>query len=48
MTQATVLALAGLVFGVPLGIAVGRVTWQLVAHATRWPTIRRWPSGHCC
>ncbi|SDS03141.1 FtsX-like permease family protein [Jiangella sp. DSM 45060] len=34
MTQANVLALAGLLFGVPLGIATGRVVWRFVAETT--------------
>jgi hypothetical protein len=33
-TQATVLAGVGLVFGVPLGIALGRTVWRAVADAT--------------
>jgi ABC-type antimicrobial peptide transport system permease subunit len=33
-TQATVLALIGLVFGVPLGIALGRTLWRVVAGST--------------
>ena len=33
-TQASVLALIGLVFGVPLGIALGRVVWRVVADST--------------
>jgi hypothetical protein len=33
-TQASLLAAIGLVFGVPFGIVLGRVTWRLVAHAT--------------
>jgi hypothetical protein len=33
-TQATVLALIGLVFGVPLGIALGRTLWRAVADGT--------------
>ncbi|PZF84929.1 ABC transporter permease [Jiangella anatolica] len=33
-TQATVLALAGLLLGIPLGIALGRVVWRGVAEAT--------------
>lgn len=33
-TQATVLALVGLVFGVPLGIALGRLLWGVVADLT--------------
>jgi ABC-type lipoprotein release transport system permease subunit len=32
--QATTLAAVGLVVGVPLGVALGRVTWRLVAEAT--------------
>ena len=32
--QATTLALVGLVFGVPLGMALGRTLWQLVAEQT--------------
>jgi len=34
VTQATVLALVGLVFGVPLGLAVGRSVWRVVADYT--------------
>jgi hypothetical protein len=34
VTQASVLAAIGLAFGVPLGIAVGRITWRLVAQET--------------
>lgn len=33
-TQAMIVALVGLVLGVPLGLAAGRVTWRLVADAT--------------
>jgi ABC-type lipoprotein release transport system permease subunit len=33
-TQATVLAVVGLVFGVPLGIALGRFVWRAVADST--------------
>jgi cell division protein FtsX len=32
--QATTLALVGLVFGVPLGVALGRTTWRVVAEGT--------------
>ena len=34
VTQATVLAMIGLVFGVPLGLAVGRSVWRAVANYT--------------
>ncbi|PZS25143.1 MAG: hypothetical protein DLM58_23035 [Pseudonocardiales bacterium] len=34
VTQASVLALIGLLFGVPLGFAVGRTLWRVVAHST--------------
>ncbi len=34
LTQATVLAAVGLVFGVPLGIALGRSVWRFVADYT--------------
>jgi cell division protein FtsX len=34
VTQATVLAIVGLVFGVPLGLAVGRSLWRTVADYT--------------
>jgi predicted lysophospholipase L1 biosynthesis ABC-type transport system permease subunit len=34
VTQATVLALVGLVFGVPLGVALGRSVWRVVADYT--------------
>jgi FtsX-like permease family len=34
VTQATVLAMIGLVFGVPLGLAVGRSVWRAVADYT--------------
>jgi hypothetical protein len=34
VTQASVLALVGLVFGVPLGVALGRSLWRLVADYT--------------
>jgi hypothetical protein len=33
-TQASLLAVIGLAFGVPLGIVLGRVTWRLVAQET--------------
>jgi hypothetical protein len=33
-TQASVLALVGLVFGVPLGVALGRTLWRVVANFT--------------
>ena len=33
-TQASLLAVIGLVFGVPLGIALGRVIWRAVAGFT--------------
>jgi hypothetical protein len=32
--QATTLALVGLVFGVPLGVAAGRIIWRMVAEQT--------------
>jgi len=34
VTQASVLAVAGLLFGVPLGMALGRTTWRAVADYT--------------
>jgi ABC-type lipoprotein release transport system permease subunit len=34
VTQASVLALAGLAFGVPLGLAIGRSVWRVVADYT--------------
>jgi ABC-type antimicrobial peptide transport system permease subunit len=34
ITQATALAVAGLVFGLPLGVAAGRLLWHLVADIT--------------
>jgi len=34
VTQASLLALAGLLFGVPLGLAVGRTLWRVVAEYT--------------
>jgi hypothetical protein len=34
ITQATALAVIGLVFGAPLGLALGRVLWQVVADIT--------------
>lgn len=34
VTQATLLAAVGLLFGVPLGLALGRVLWRLVADIT--------------
>jgi ABC-type antimicrobial peptide transport system permease subunit len=34
VTQATLLALIGLLFGVPLGLAAGRVVWRTVADYT--------------
>ncbi|MBB5788155.1 FtsX-like permease family protein [Jiangella mangrovi] len=33
-TQASVLALAGLLIGIPLGVALGRVVWRYVAETT--------------
>jgi hypothetical protein len=34
VTQATLLALVGLVFGIPLGVALGRTVWRVVADYT--------------
>lgn len=34
VTQATVLALVGLLFGIPLGLALGRTVWRVVADFT--------------
>jgi ABC-type antimicrobial peptide transport system permease subunit len=34
ITQASVLAAAGLLVGVPLGVALGRAVWRVVAHGT--------------
>jgi ABC-type lipoprotein release transport system permease subunit len=34
VTQATVLAIIGLIFGVPLGVAIGRTVWRSVADYT--------------
>jgi ABC-type lipoprotein release transport system permease subunit len=34
VTQATVLAIIGLIFGVPLGVAIGRTVWRSVANYT--------------
>jgi hypothetical protein len=34
VTQATLLAIIGLVFGIPLGVAVGRVLWRAAAGTT--------------
>lgn len=34
ITQASLLAAVGLLFGVPLGIALGRVVWRLIAENT--------------
>jgi ABC-type lipoprotein release transport system permease subunit len=34
VTQATVLAIIGLIFGVPLGVAIGRTVWRSVATYT--------------
>lgn len=34
VTQASVLAVIGLIFGVPLGLAIGRTVWRLVADYT--------------
>jgi hypothetical protein len=34
ITQATVLAVVGLIFGVPLGLAIGRSVWRVVADYT--------------
>jgi hypothetical protein len=33
-TQATVIALVGLVFGLPLGVAAGRLSWRILANST--------------
>jgi ABC-type antimicrobial peptide transport system permease subunit len=32
--QATTLAIVGLVFGIPLGLAAGRYSWRVLADAT--------------
>lgn len=42
VTQATVLAVVGLLFGIPLGIALGRTVWRLVAETT--PLVYRPPA----
>ncbi len=34
VTQASVLAVVGLLFGVPLGVALGRTVWRVVADYT--------------
>ncbi|MDT4985375.1 MAG: putative transport system permease protein, partial [Pseudonocardiales bacterium] len=34
VTQASVLAVIGLLFGVPLGLAIGRTVWRVVADYT--------------
>lgn len=34
ITQASLLAAVGLLFGVPLGIGLGRVIWRLIAENT--------------
>jgi ABC-type lipoprotein release transport system permease subunit len=34
VTQASLLAVVGLVFGIPLGLALGRTVWRAVAHST--------------
>jgi ABC-type antimicrobial peptide transport system permease subunit len=34
ITQATMLALVGLAFGVPIGLALGRTVWRVVADYT--------------
>jgi hypothetical protein len=34
VTQATVLAVVGLLFGIPLGLAIGRSVWRVVANYT--------------
>jgi len=34
VTQASLLAVIGLLFGVPLGLAIGRTVWRAVAHST--------------
>jgi ABC-type antimicrobial peptide transport system permease subunit len=34
ITQASVLALVGAVFGIPLGLAIGRSVWRVVADYT--------------
>jgi ABC-type antimicrobial peptide transport system permease subunit len=33
-SQATVVAVVGLIFGIPLGIAAGRTGWRILADAT--------------
>jgi ABC-type antimicrobial peptide transport system permease subunit len=47
-TQASVLAMIGLVFGIPLGLALGRDIWRVVAASRPWPISRRSPCGRCC
>jgi ABC-type lipoprotein release transport system permease subunit len=34
ITQASVLAVVGLAFGIPLGVALGRTVWRVVADST--------------
>ena len=59
VTQASVLAAIGLAVGVPLGFAVGRFVWRLVAQSTplayhpplasgRWCSSARWGWPRTC
>ncbi|HWU22734.1 MAG TPA: FtsX-like permease family protein, partial [Nocardioides sp.] len=52
LTQALVLILVGLAFGIPLGLALGRLTWRAIASfiplqyvAPSWGTALLWVSG---
>ena len=47
-TQASVLAAIGLLFGVPLGLALGRSIWRVSPASRPWPITHRSPCGRCC
>ena len=48
VTQASLLAVVGLLLGVPLGLALGRTLWRVVADHTPLDHVPPARSGLCC
>ena len=47
-TQASLLAVIGLAFGIPLGLALGRTLWHAAANMTPLAYPGRWRCWPCC